>query len=177
MLSYLIVLLAVRRFVADESQMQRLLVAPVITAGIAASYAIMQALRLDPYPWEQSSSVGGFQRPFSTLAHANTLGGYLVMALPLVVYFTSRRSGIGRALGIVTVMAVVVAIGLTLTRSAWLALAAVIAFGLFTALRNGRLRTLAVGTGLAAAVTVAAWFAAAPAIRNAIQTRLQGAPR
>ena len=46
-------------------------------------------------------------------------------ALPLVVYFTSGSSGIRRALGIVTAVAVVVAIGLTFTRGAWLALAAI----------------------------------------------------
>ena len=75
MLSYLILLFAVRFIVADTAQMQRLLVAPVIAAGVAASYAIIQALRLDPYPWQQSSSIGEFQRPFSTLAHANSQAG------------------------------------------------------------------------------------------------------
>jgi O-antigen ligase/tetratricopeptide (TPR) repeat protein len=170
-LSYLVLLLAARLFVTDESHVQRLLFAPVIAAGVAASYAIIQALRLDPYPWEQSSSIGGFQRPFSTLAHANSLGGYLVMALPLVVYFNSRRLGIGRALGIVTMMAVVVAIGLTLTRSAWLAFAAIVFLGAAFAITRGYRKAVAIGTAMAAAAVVIV-CTAAPDVRSALQTRL-----
>jgi hypothetical protein len=153
-LSYLVILLAARRFVTDVRHANRLLTAAVIAAGATASYAILQVLRLDPYPWEQSSSVGGFVRPFSTLAHANTRGGYLVTALPLVGYFAFRSTGIRRALAVLIAIDSVAAIGLTLTRSAWLALAAITAMGVITALRNGHLKRVTVGVGLAAVVVV-----------------------
>ena len=118
MLSYFILLFSGAAHSSPiKRRCERLLVAPVIAAGVASSYRELcrrcGSIRI---PGSSRHRSADFDVHSRALGKCNSFGGCLVMALPLVVYFTSRRSGIGRALGIVTVMAVVIAIGLTSPR-------------------------------------------------------------
>jgi O-antigen ligase/Tfp pilus assembly protein PilF len=172
LLSFAVVLFAARGFVSSPEQARRMLVAPVIAAGLASAYAIVQALRVDPYPWHASSSVGGFVRPFATLGHANLLGGYLVATLPLVVYFSFRARGRGRVAGAIVTAMTVLAIVLTLTRGAWLTLGVLLVGGAVALYRAGHRRIVGLGIGAAVCALVLGWFAVGPALRQGLAERL-----
>jgi O-antigen ligase/tetratricopeptide (TPR) repeat protein len=134
-----------------------LLAAPVLGAAVAAAYAVLQWLGLDPMPWAGMASFGGSSRPFSTLSHPNFLGAYLAMALPLVVVLGLRAPGLARVPLALTGVLCVVAVTVSLSRAAWAALAAALAvLGVGALGRWGGFRRwglgLGVGLGVGAAV-------------------------
>src|SRR5438067_406682 len=95
-----------------------------IAAAIAAGYALLQLLKLDPYTWGGASTFGGENRIFGTLAHPNMLGAYLVMSLPLTARIATRASGrLRRIAWMVVVAASSLALIATLSRGAWIGLA------------------------------------------------------
>lgn len=136
----------------------------VIAASIVATgYGYAQLLDVDPVEWTRTASWCERTRPFSTLGHPNTLGGYLAMVAPiaLTVGVAAWRGGQrARALGLLA--AVLVESGLvvaTMSRAAWLALAGGLFVAMLGVVRTGRarrLRSLGVGFGLAAVAVVAA---------------------
>lgn len=171
-LAYFSLVIATRSFVRTASQACRLLTAVALGAGIAAAYAVLQTLRLDPYPWGASSSVGGFVRPFSTLGHANFLGGYLVMATPIAAAAAWRTDGRWRWLGWCNVATIVLAIGLSLSRGAWIALILLAMIGGVMAARSGQRRRIGLAIGAATMATVAVLPAAGPTLLDGLKTRL-----
>ena len=108
-------------------------------AAVAAAYALLQILHLDPITWSRQSSFNGLIRAGSTVGHANTLSAYLVMCLPLVVWLASKaRSRVG-AIGWAALGAVSVFLAMaSLSRGAWLGLAGVAVAALILSLASGR---------------------------------------
>src|SRR5262249_9238314 len=102
-----------------------LLRACVIAAPMAAAYAVIQALGLDPLTWFNTANIGNFNRPIGTLGHANLLAAYLAMAFPLTIWcmaqaWTQEKRKLAVALGGIALL-LVVALMLTLCRGGWLA--------------------------------------------------------
>jgi O-antigen ligase len=104
---------------------RRLIAAVVLAATVASAYALMQAAQLDPVVWDKTPLYGKYVRPFGTLGHANLLGAYLAMSLPLLAYLALRAVQRRRWALLVGLMCVAAAAGvslvLTLSRAAWLA--------------------------------------------------------
>jgi O-antigen ligase len=103
-----------------------LMAGPVVAMAVASAYALVQAGGADPVGWHGTSSVGGFVRPFGSMGHPNHLAAFLVMALPLALYFAVAAARRGNAwattlLGLVALLAVATVV-MSLSRAAWLAL-------------------------------------------------------
>jgi len=102
-----------------------LLLAPVIGATIAASYALGQAMGLDAFAWYRVAEFGG-ARPFGTLGNANTLSAFLAAVWPIEVCLaihSARRSR--RFIAVVFGVAALVgalAIVRSASRAGWLGL-------------------------------------------------------
>jgi O-antigen ligase/tetratricopeptide (TPR) repeat protein len=126
---YTVLFFATRDCCRSGADGRRLLSAVILASGLTASYAVVQATGTDPIPWQRVSFYGSFVRPFGTLGHANFLGAYLAMAVPVVAVGAWRAARDGQRLSAVVLGAVgILAVGavvLTLSRGAWLALLAV----------------------------------------------------
>jgi O-antigen ligase len=88
-------------------------------------YSLVQISGHDPLVWYETSTFAGWVRPFGTLGHANHLGGYLVMALPLVAWLAWQLDRGGRpkaalALAVLALLGCAVVVA-SLSRAAWLA--------------------------------------------------------
>lgn len=94
-------------------------------SAVATFYAIIQLAGLDPFVWGHTATFGGDVRVFGTLGHPNMLGAYLGMGVPLTAWLAIRtRSGIERTLWALVATASIVVIAATLSRGAWIGLAA-----------------------------------------------------
>ena len=126
----LFVLFLSSRWLIDTPQrIQQLLTVVTISTIVIVIYGVVQTLNLDPFTWTGYSTVGDTRRPSSTLGHPNALGAYLVLALPLVVWRWRQQ----RALCAILAVGIALLIVLTLSRSAWLGLAASAIVALFFA--------------------------------------------
>ena len=108
----------------------------LIAGGLAAAYAVLQALGLDPTPWSHIATyerAGPFMRPFGTLGHPNVLGVVTAAgaASCAALAIAGRRYPWG-ALAIL--FAAVTAV--TLSRGAWLGAASGAAVASALALRE-----------------------------------------
>jgi O-antigen ligase len=142
---------ATRALCRTPDAARRLLLAPVLGASVAASYAVLQWLGWDPMPWARAASFAGAVRPFSTLSHPNFLGAYLAMALPLVGVLGLRASGVARLPFALVGVLCVFAVTASLSRAAWGAAAAaagVLVLGAWRLGLGGRMRWWGVGLGL-----------------------------
>jgi O-antigen ligase/tetratricopeptide (TPR) repeat protein len=123
-LGYAVLFLATRAVCRGLADGRQLLWAVVIGAAVSSLYATLQVLHRDPLEWDGLSAFAGYVRPFATLAHPNSLGAYLVLAIPLLVALTIQAAQQRRwVLVVVTVLIVLLATGivvLTLSRAAWL---------------------------------------------------------
>ncbi|MBL8792897.1 MAG: O-antigen ligase family protein, partial [Planctomycetia bacterium] len=126
MLAYTVLFLATWLATRTPEAARRLLAGSVAAAAFAAAYAVVQAVGWDPLPWALVSQVGDYDRPFATLGHANFLGAYLVMVVPVVAHFAllawSRRHWLSLAVLLLVQALCVCAILLAMSRGAWLAL-------------------------------------------------------
>lgn len=122
--SYFVLFLSARRLVRTPAQMRTMFVAVAMAAGLTSLYGLLQAFRIDPFEWSNYSLIGTWRRPFATFGNPNFLGSYLVLALPLVgLLATGNRLPVKIGLGLLaTAMGVLTA--LTLSRAAWLGMAA-----------------------------------------------------
>jgi O-antigen ligase len=112
----------------DLDDGRRITLAPVAALAVASVYAFLQVIHVDPMAWERTSDIDGFVRPFGPLGHPNILGAYVVMVLPLVLERAARafrRHAPQGWLYAALAVAGVAVVALTLSRGAWLALAAV----------------------------------------------------
>jgi len=143
---------ATRALCATPAEARRLLAAPVLGAAVAATYATLQLLGMDPIPWVRTASFEGAVRPFATLSHPNFLGAYLAMAFPLVALFAaraaSRRQWLATCGFILIGLLSLLAIATSLSRGAWLALAAAMLVLLVGAFLLGHRRAVALTVGL-----------------------------
>ncbi len=163
------------RHLGGPGENTRRLLAGALLAGVGVTaHAVLQAFHLDPITWDNVSHIGVIDRPFASLGHANHLGAYLVMTLPLTVYFLrdsirQRRWGsvIPLALlGLLQTLGVVV----TLSRGAWLAGSVLLLFLLVVALCRGRRTFLGVGAATVVLIAVGVTI-----LRHQITHPVQGA--
>ncbi len=159
LLAYAVLFFATHALCENVDDARRLLLAPVVAAAAAATYAIVQLADVDPIRYGRVSGLGGFVRPFATLGHPNFLSAFLAMALPLVVYGLIRALGRGQRVvaGGLAAVAVVagVAVAVAVSRGAWLAMAAAALVVVVGALAAGH-RRAAVAVGAAAGGTALA---------------------
>jgi O-antigen ligase/tetratricopeptide (TPR) repeat protein len=144
-LALLVVYLAARRLGGDPRNVSRLLWAVALALVAPTLYAFIQMAGLDPFSWEQTSPFAHWTRPFGTLGHPNLLAGYIVMALPLIVWLAwqclqTGRGRLGLGLCVLALLACVVALA-SLSRSAWLVLfldfAGILILGIRRAVQQG----------------------------------------
>jgi len=91
------------------------------TSLILALYGILQFYGLDPFRAEPYPAAES--KVIATMGNANGLGGYLATVFPFLIYrliFSPTRKQ--KAFAIATIIAVIWALVLTLSRGAWLAL-------------------------------------------------------
>jgi O-antigen ligase len=135
----LLVVFLASRSVFSPSHARSVAWALTVAVTLCAGYAFLQLIRLDPLPWVSTSDYAGFVRPIGTMGHPNYLAGFLVMALPLLVWLGRdhpRRLLLPGALAVVAVVA-------SLSRAAWLA--GVLVLPLPLVLLSGRRRLIAGG--------------------------------
>jgi O-antigen ligase/Flp pilus assembly protein TadD len=158
-LAYVMLFFATRALCRSAQDARRLVLAPVVAAGVAAGYALVQLGGVDPILYGRTAGMGAFVRPFATMGHPNFLSAFLVMALPLVALALVRalRQGQPIAATIFAVIAVLsgVAVAVTVSRGAWLALAAAAAIFVAGALTGGAWRAAAVTASVAGATALA----------------------
>jgi O-antigen ligase/tetratricopeptide (TPR) repeat protein len=149
--AYTVLFFATRAFCSKPADARRLLLASVLAAGVSATYGVLQFARLDPLAWTDVSSVGAliedsYVRPFGTMGHANFLSAFLVMTLPLTGLFALRCLRNRNWLGLFAFTAIaglsLLAILLSLSRGAWLALAGTAAVLVACSWRRVRWRQL-----------------------------------
>jgi O-antigen ligase/tetratricopeptide (TPR) repeat protein len=147
LLAYAVLFFTTRQLCETAEDARRLLLAPVIGAAVAAAYALVQLGGIDPIRYGRVSGLGGFVRPFATMGHPNFLSAFLAMALPLVVYALGRgwRREQRLAAGVLAGVAIgsLVATAVTVSRGAWLALAAAALVLVAGALAAGERRSAA----------------------------------
>ena len=151
-----------RSLASGPRHFDRLARAAAVALAVAIFYAALQLAGLDPFPWTRSATIGAVRRVPGTLGHANHLGGYIAMTLPLLGWLgAGARSRRGRLFWIGLAVASLPVLAATLSRGAWVACAAgLLAFGLNAwrarpkAARGGRRIVLA-----ALALTVVAFLA------------------
>src|SRR5262249_46318921 len=90
--AYAILFFGTRTLFRSSDEASWLLVAPMVGGPLAAAYAVLQVLRVDPIHWAGVSPLAAYVRPFASLGHPNQLAAYLAMAFPLVVYFSWRAA-------------------------------------------------------------------------------------
>ncbi len=179
---------ASRSLASDDRWFHRMTILASSAAAIAAGYALLQLLKLDPLPWGGYATFGGENRIFGTLAHPNMLGAYLVVSLPLIARVAmrakNRTARIGWALVGALAFATVIA---TLSRGAWIALAMAAAAYLVLVTRRSRgAIASSVSDGqarahvsgllwaiLLTAVVTGALLISAPGVRSALRQRAE----
>lgn len=158
-LAYAVLFFATRALCRSAGDARRLLLAPVLAAGVAAAYTVVQVGGVDPILYGRTAGLGAFVRPFATMGHPNFLSAFLVMALPLVglalIRALRQRQPLAAAVVVVIAALSGVAVAVTVSRGAWLALAAAAAIVVAGALTGGERRAAALTAGVAGATAVA----------------------
>jgi O-antigen ligase len=176
-LGYFAVFMATRALCRSLTDGRLLLGGALAAAAIAGAYALVQATGLDPLAWDDVSRVGGYTRPFATLGHPNQMEAYLVMVLPISAEFTRRaaanRNWFRAVVGLVSSSVFFVAIVASLSRGAWLALAAVLAAVLIGWLGAGQRRAAAC-LSIMGATFAFGLFATNTGFRDSLSVRLKG---
>jgi len=109
----------------SQKSLRRIALAATAAAALAAGYALVQLAGRDPLIWSGTATFGGKLRVFGTLAHPNLLGAYLGMCLPLIAWLAARTNSIlGRAACVLIAAASISIIAATLSRAAWMGVAA-----------------------------------------------------
>ena len=120
-----VVYFASRSLATDARHLDRIAGAAAAALAIAVSYALLQLIGLDPFEWTRSATLGGLRRAPGTLGHANHLGAWIAMTLPLLAWLISRgKSWSGRLPWIVLGVASLPVLAATLSRGSWVACAA-----------------------------------------------------
>jgi len=111
-------------------------------SAVTSCYALIQLAGLDPLVWGRTATYEGDVRIFGTLGHPNMLGAYLAMTVPLTVWLTIRARGSAeRVLWALVATTSAIVIAATLSRGAWIGLAAGgAAWGALSLLGRGRPR-------------------------------------
>ncbi|HYQ88679.1 MAG TPA: O-antigen ligase family protein [Candidatus Binatia bacterium] len=169
---------ASRSLASDERWLARVSWAATAALAIATIYSLLQFAHLDPIAWNPSATFGGMARWPGTLAHANHLGTYIAMTIPLVLWLARRATSLGtRAICAALAMLSLAILAATLSRGAWAACAAgILVFGLLM-WRAARLQEAQRGSlrAVLVAILLASGAACAPLLtplRPALLSRL-----
>ena len=158
--------LASRWLIHTEQQAEALLRAAVLAGTVAAGYAVVQGLGLDPLAWS-AAQFGDFSRAFGTLGHANLLAAYLAMTFPLTVYLACSgwAQGQKRLAMLLAGAAIlmVVALLLTLCRGGWLATLATLPLLALGLRWRGKVWKYSLGCGLGTAALLVVLILGGPA--------------
>jgi len=101
--------------------MRSLLAGCAVAAVIGILQTVIATATASGHPGETALSFGGVFRPTATLGNANEFGILLAMVLPLAVYETiAARTWATRVIGGSATLVFLLAITLSLSRSAWL---------------------------------------------------------
>jgi O-antigen ligase len=164
---FAVLFLAARSGLRGPEDAARLLRLPILAALFAAAYALAQLGGLDPLRWQRLASLGAHLRPFGSLGHANHLGSYLAMALPLLVLPwlvpPARGRLAWRGMSLAAAALALPALVAAMSRAAWLGglAGALLLCGLLA--RAGLRRSaaaLALALTIGSAAAVGAWVAA-----------------
>lgn len=171
-LAYFVLFVAAKTLIRTREQIRLMLWAVAFAAIGVTAYGLLQVARFDPLVWENHSIVSGFVRPFSTLGHANYLGAWLILALPLILVLATGRLRI--VIGVLAVLMGLLLV-LTMSRAAWLGAAGAAVVGLVYWSRSGsgwRRRLLAASAiGMAGLLVVV--FLAGESLRSALASRTE----
>jgi O-antigen ligase len=111
-----------RSLALGPRHLHRLARAAAFALAVALFYAALQLLGLDPFPWTRSATIAGVRRVPGTLGHANHLGAYIAMTLPLLAWLAADSRGRrSRLFWIALAAASLPALAATLSRGAWVA--------------------------------------------------------
>jgi O-antigen ligase len=177
--AYVVVYLAARAFVQNHRAARGVLAGLVVAGAVAATYALIQVLRLDPINWADLSIVSDFTRPIGPLAHPNHLAEMLALACPPTLYFAWRALG-QRSWLVFAVLALVqvaswLALFLSLSRAGWIALACVLGVLMIGAWRSlGRRARIAAGLAAAVVASLVMVFTLTGAWPASVQQRIAG---
>jgi O-antigen ligase/tetratricopeptide (TPR) repeat protein len=169
-LAYTILFFATRSLCPSFGDARRLLIAPTVAAAVASTYAIIQVAQIDPIRWGRVSQFyqSILVRPFGTMGHANLLSAFLAMAFPITAYFAHvaakrRQRVVVGVYGLAGALSLI-AIAISISRGAWLALACAVAVLLVGWFRIGERRSAAAISALfpLAAVSLVALYIAVP---------------
>jgi O-antigen ligase len=170
---------ASRYLATDARWIGRVACAAAIALAVATVYAFLQYAHLDPIAWNPSATFGGMARWPGTLAHANHLGTYIAMTVPLVLWLARRTTSLPVRVSCAALILLSLAIlAATLSRGAWVAFAAGSFVYVLLAWRAARGETAGrwVPARIVAAVLLALAAASAPLLtplRPALLSRLR----
>jgi O-antigen ligase len=111
---------ASRSLASDARWLGRVACAASVALAIATIYALLQYVHLDPIAWNPSAAFGGMARWPGTLAHANHLGTYIAMTVPLVLWLARRATSLWtRGACVLLALLSLAILVATLSRGAW----------------------------------------------------------
>ncbi|RME76798.1 MAG: hypothetical protein D6776_00635 [Planctomycetota bacterium] len=124
--AYAVLFFGTRTVVGGSTDARGLFWASAAASAGAATYAVIQLVRLDPISWGRTASYGDFTRIFATMGHPNFLSAFLVTAFPASAYL-AVRAWRRRQRAVAALLAAVIVIGWLVTlasvsRGAWGAL-------------------------------------------------------
>jgi O-antigen ligase len=140
--SYLALFLFAQDFLGEERWRRRALWALLLGGILVSVYALLQARGLEILPRDMIRAE--WDRIFSTIGNPIFLGSYLLLLLPLPLYFLSRVGRAGKVLLLGLVFLFFATILLTGSRGAWLGLL-VLAFAFLLLVRGRGVRAIALG--------------------------------
>src|SRR5262245_27984686 len=116
---------AARDAFARAPRMRAILDLALGAGSLVALYALVQVLGHDPIAWRREATfAGSYVRPFATLGHPNLLGLVCAALCGLALAPALAGRGAARALRACAVVLLAIVAALTLSRAAWLGLAA-----------------------------------------------------
>ena len=118
--AYVVFLLAAWTTVRGPRRQGIFLLSVAAGAALVATYAVIQRAGLDPI-WLTLP----YDRVFSTIGQANALAAYLVLAIPLVLALAAGRPSAAQVVLAGLVVLALVALAFTLSRGAYLGVAAI----------------------------------------------------
>ena len=147
---------ASRSLASDKRWLWRVACAAAAALAIATIYALLQYAHLDPIAWNPSAEFGGMPRWPGTLAHANHLGTYIAMAVPLVLWLGRRAtSRWAQGVCVALVLLSLAILAATLSRGAWVGFAVGSVVYVLLAWRAARLPAIQPPAGVEAGERVA----------------------
>lgn len=119
---YLLFLILFILSLTNWKQINRIIIAIMLSSGFVCVYGLMQYFIIDPLKWKEGALYTG--RIFSSLGQPNFLGQYLIMVIPFSFFsfFFITRKIISRFCIFILIIAQFACLIFTYSRAAWLGL-------------------------------------------------------